>query len=233
MTDNSYADFALAQSEMKNAELNRINPHFKSKYADLTAVRAATLPALNKYGFAIIQNPTMQDGIFILITQIVHKTGDVVARSEYPLPSGLTPQKLGSELTYARRYAWSSICGICADEDDDGNNAEQKKQQATPKNDNTDQWHGPLDRISLARALTNLANELKKLGPKDTLEFLDSLFIDNKAALNQAKKDAPKWHTAALKAKSEATIRIGSFPGDDPFVLPPVDQPTGAEQAAQ
>ena len=35
------AALAKAQGEMKNAGLNKVNPHFKSKYADLPTIRDA------------------------------------------------------------------------------------------------------------------------------------------------------------------------------------------------
>lgn len=115
-------DLAAAQAEMGNAAFNRINPHFKSKYADLGAVRDATLPVLTKHGFAVIQTTEMIDGSLYLKTELAHKSGD--SRSSfYPIAGG-TPQQQGSALTYARRYSWSAICGIASEEDDDGNATE-------------------------------------------------------------------------------------------------------------
>jgi hypothetical protein len=113
---------AAAQAEMGNALLNKVNPHFKSKYADFAAVREATLPILNKHGFALIQMPMIQqDGSVILRTELAHLSGES-RLGHYPIPQG-TPQQQGSALTYARRYCWSAICGIASEEDDDGNAA--------------------------------------------------------------------------------------------------------------
>lgn len=110
---------AAAQSEMDNAALNKTNPHFKSKYADLAGVRAATLPILTKHGFAVIQTITVIDGAMYLCTELAHKSGE--SRSSlYPIASG-TPQQQGSAITYARRYSWSAMTGIASEEDDDGN----------------------------------------------------------------------------------------------------------------
>lgn len=117
------AALATAQSEMPNASLNRVNPHFKSKYADLAAIRAATLPSLNKYGMSLTQFTKIRDGEFILITRLQHTTGEFL-ESEYPLPTQLDkPQVMGSALTYARRYSWASMCGVFAEDDDDANAA--------------------------------------------------------------------------------------------------------------
>jgi hypothetical protein len=116
-------DLAAAQSEMSNAAYNRTNPHFKSKYADLAGVREATLPVLNKHGFAVVQTTVFQDGVLLLKTELAHKSGEW-RESFYPIAPG-TPQQQGSALTYARRYSWSAITGIASEEDDDGNASEE------------------------------------------------------------------------------------------------------------
>lgn len=113
---------ASAQGEMSNAVYNRQNPHFRSKYADLASVRDATIPALSKHGLSIAQVTSFDaDRSFILTTRLSHASGQWM-ESEYPLPlQPDKPQVMGSAQTYARRYAWASICGIAADEDDDAN----------------------------------------------------------------------------------------------------------------
>jgi hypothetical protein len=114
-------DLAAAQAEMSNALLNKVNPHFRSKYADFAAVREATLPILNRHGFALIQTPTVIEGRLYLQTELAHQGGDSRI-GIYPIAEG-TPQQQGSALTYARRYSWSAITGIASEEDDDGNAA--------------------------------------------------------------------------------------------------------------
>jgi hypothetical protein len=115
---------AAAQAAMGNAVFNRINPHFRSKYADLAAIRDATIPALTKNGLAIVQYTTVTpEGDKVLLhTRLMHKSGQSV-ESSYPIALG-TPQAMGSALTYAKRYCWSAMCGIAADDDDDANAAE-------------------------------------------------------------------------------------------------------------
>jgi hypothetical protein len=130
-TSENIADLAtalaLAQAEMKNATLNKVNPHYKNKYADLAAVRAATLPALNKHGLSILQTTQITDAGLVLVTRLAHKSGQWMD-STYPLPLAADkPQIMGSALTYARRYAWSSLCGVFADDDDDAEAASVPK----------------------------------------------------------------------------------------------------------
>tara|TARA_R110002072_G_scaffold100778_9_gene222050 strand:+ start:1741 stop:2412 length:672 start_codon:yes stop_codon:yes gene_type:complete len=217
MTDTTaLEDFISAQSEMKNAELNKTNPHFKSRYADLTAVRAATLPALNKFGIGIQQSTTMTGESFMLVTKVVHKSGEVLDESSFPITLG-PPQKMGSEITYARRYAWATMCGISADDDDDGNAASRNQE----KKDITANWKGPLNRTALKESITALANTLREISAKDTLEHLEGLWADYKDVLEQVEIDMPKWSEAVKLEKRKAEKVIDSFPGDtaegDPF----------------
>jgi len=112
------AALAAAQGMMENAIMNRVNPHFKSKYADLAAIFDAARKPLSANGLAIVQ--TIGDGV--LHTRLLHTSGQWIA-SEHPLPMTGRPQEIGSALTYARRYSLSALIGIAADEDDDANAA--------------------------------------------------------------------------------------------------------------
>ena len=114
------AALAAAQGMMENAIMNRINPHFKSKYADLAAIFDAARKPLSANGLAIVQ--TISDGV--LHTRLLHTSGQWIA-SEHPLPMSGRPQEIGSALTYARRYSLSALIGIAADEDDDATGAEK------------------------------------------------------------------------------------------------------------
>lgn len=120
---------AKAQAEMKAAPLNRVNPHFKSKYADLPAVIDAVRPALTKHGLSVTQVTRIADGGMVLVTTLHHASGESLS-GEYPLPVG-KPQEMGSAMTYARRYSLAAMCCIAADDDDDANAAEASGQKAT------------------------------------------------------------------------------------------------------
>jgi len=122
------AALAAAQGMMENAIMNRINPHFKSKYADLAAIFDAARKPLSANGLAIVQ--TISDGV--LHTRLLHTSGQWIA-SEHPLPMSGRPQEIGSALTYARRYSLSALIGIAADEDDDANAASRSNGKPTEK----------------------------------------------------------------------------------------------------
>lgn len=119
---NIYAALAAAQVIMGKALKDTSNPHFKTKYADLSSVMAACLPALNANGIAVIQPTIDVDGKFFVETILVHVSGDCV-KCRVPLLIGKNDmQGYGSAVTYARRYGLMSMAGI-APEDDDGNDA--------------------------------------------------------------------------------------------------------------
>jgi hypothetical protein len=119
------AALATAQGEMHNAPLNRENPHFRSKYADLAGIRDAVVPVLAKNGLAVTQITAFNaNNQLVLYTRLTHKSGQWI-EGEYPIALD-KPQQMGSQLTYARRYSLSSICGISADEDDDAEIATHK-----------------------------------------------------------------------------------------------------------
>ena len=121
-TNELSAALAKAQGEMKAATFNKINPHFKNRYADLAAVVDAIRVPLSSHGLSYTQTTEVREGGFVLVTTLRHASGQWVA-SEYPLPVGAKPQELGSALTYARRYSLSAIACIAADEDDDAEGA--------------------------------------------------------------------------------------------------------------
>lgn len=109
----------------------QINPHFKSRYADLQDVFNAVDDALADNGLVVVQ-AVMCDGTRTwLETRLIHVESGEDFRSDYPLQPGKTndPQALGGALTYARRYALMALLGIAA-EDDDGNTASQQPKPA-------------------------------------------------------------------------------------------------------
>lgn len=140
------AALAKAQASMKNAALSKVNPHFKNRYADLPAIRDAVTPALAANGIAVVQtlDAASEGAGYCVLTRLLHTSGQWV-ESLCPIPAVLDMQKMGSAITYARRYSLSAICGIAADEDDDGNaattNGNGKAQTAAPKApDGFDDW---------------------------------------------------------------------------------------------
>ena len=110
---------------------NSVNPHFRNKYASLDVILEAITEPLCNAGIVLIQPTTIRDGLTILTTQLIHAESGEIIESELIIPAQSDPQKLGSAMTYYRRFSVCSILAIAAEIDDDGNtaatNAAQKK----------------------------------------------------------------------------------------------------------
>lgn len=120
---NIAAALVKAQRAFGPALKTNTNPHFRSKYADLSACVEAVIDALNANGIALIQRThECTDGV-IVETVFVHESGEMLDCGKLHVPAAKhDPQGYGSALTYSRRYSLMAACGI-APEDDDGNAA--------------------------------------------------------------------------------------------------------------
>lgn len=94
-------------------------------YADLADVSAAVLPLLASHGLAFTAWPTLTEDRkgFVLRYELLHESDERMT-GEYPLSMGIGAQAIGSEITYARRYALCAVTGISPDDDDDAAGAE-------------------------------------------------------------------------------------------------------------
>lgn len=133
-TSESIANISAAlvqfQSEVKNPEKKGVNPHFKSKYAELDEIINTIRPTLEKHGLAFIQNPVQSDGQVGVYTVLIHKSGEFIQFDPVMIPlQKATPHQVGSALTYAKRYSLSSALGIATEEDKDGNDVGVPEQQ--------------------------------------------------------------------------------------------------------
>ena len=112
-----------AQAEMGNASKGSANPFFKSRYADLNAIREACIPVLSKHGLSVIQPTIYVDGKKFVETMIMHESGEYIGgHTEILSVKEMDAQAQGSGISYARRYGLQSLLCIGA-EDDDGSAA--------------------------------------------------------------------------------------------------------------
>jgi len=101
------------------------NPFFKSKYFDINKLLEEVKPVLNELGLILLQPLDNINGKPAIRTMIVDSaTGSTLTDNTITLPEISDPQKIGSAITYYRRYAIQSLLGLQA-EDDDGNLADK------------------------------------------------------------------------------------------------------------
>lgn len=119
-----YPKLHAAKQKIGKVVKNAKNPHFKNNYADINALIESVEPILLEHGLLLLQ--PIEDGVVsTLIIDI--ETGDKI-ESSMRLPEIQDPQKIGSAVTYYRRYTLQSLLSLQA-EDDDANSA-----SATVKN---------------------------------------------------------------------------------------------------
>ena len=122
-----------AQREFGPALKSSTNPHFRSKYADLSACIEAVITALNNNGIYLMQLTDEHDGGVKVSTTFIHESGEQLSAGSLFMPAiKHDAQGYGSALSYARRYSLMAACSL-ATEDDDGNQATKTApQQAVP-----------------------------------------------------------------------------------------------------
>jgi hypothetical protein len=193
--DQIAAALAVAQAKMPNASLNKVNPHYKSKYADLSSVRDACLPHLTANGISVVNFMAVDDnGNLMLHTRLLHKSGQFL-ESLWPV-SGGTDQQRGSSISYGRRYNLSGLTGITSEEDDDGNMA-----SAAPKKS-----------ASKARADGDYQTIVAAIQAAPSVEALQKVWLENMGAI-KALPDS--WQAFVRESKEVRKIELTEGVGED------------------
>lgn len=130
-----YAALIKFQGEVPKILKDKENPHFRSMYADLASIIETIRKPLtaNKLGITqpIVTKLIGDKYENVILTRIIHESGEFI-ESEMILPYEINPQKLGSLITYYRRYSLLSLVGLASEEDDDdANRAADKGSQGS------------------------------------------------------------------------------------------------------
>ena len=115
-----YAALAKAQGEFHAVAKNRSvqirmkeGGTYKFEYADLEQLISCTRPALAKHGLAVVQVIVDNE----LRTRLLHADGGSVS-SLMKLPvMGQDPKAFGAAISYMRRYSYSALLCLAADDD--------------------------------------------------------------------------------------------------------------------
>lgn len=131
-----------AKKELKPIVKNEVNPFFKSKYFDINALLLQVEPILQSHGLLLLQ-PLGNGGVYSQIYDV--ETGDKI-ESSMTLPDLQDPQKMGSAVTYYRRYTLQSLLALQA-EDDDANAASGSINKPVLKR-GSDEWKKAVEYMS-------------------------------------------------------------------------------------
>ena len=125
--DNLFSALVKAQLEFTPIIKDKLNPHFKSKYADLDSI-------MKSIGKPLLRNNLLLYSFFdredenrlFLVTRVTFAPTQEQLQISYPIVLPANDQQKGSALTYARRYSICTLLNLVADDDDDGNAAVAK-----------------------------------------------------------------------------------------------------------
>lgn len=128
-TPNLTKAMVQAYKSMGPVTKDKKNPMFHSEYASLDTLLATIQSALSKVGLQLIQECQTFDNAVEISTTIVHESGEERAFKTMRMPVRVSEkmniaQSYASALTYAKRYALSSIFCLSTETDDDGNAAD-------------------------------------------------------------------------------------------------------------
>jgi hypothetical protein len=200
---NLAAAMSAAFAEIEGATKAATNPHFKSKYADLTSIIEAIKPPLIRHGLFFTQRcERAEDGVAVE-TVLHHSSGEKESLGTLYLPANKRDaQGFGSALTYARRYALQTAFGVPT-EDDDGNAAvathRPSKGAARPDNsaddrlpDDAGRGDGEMSSSALRGSLRLLVHHINGCGTVADLEdILDTK--DAKEVIDNCQRRFPAW----------------------------------------
>lgn len=148
------------QKRLKPIKKDSVNPHFKNSYFDINSVLEVVMPILNDLGLTLHQPMRAVDGKNLIETIISDGEKDLI-NSTILLPELTDPQKLGSCITYYRRYSLVSLLALEA-EDDDANVASGHTQAKT---------YAPVDTSEMVKLKTNwIEDPIKRREQNDKIK---------------------------------------------------------------
>ena len=170
---NIYAKILNVKEEVGKLSKSKKNAFFKSSYLDLNDLIEAVEPLLHKNKLILLQ-PILDGHV---CTEIIDTESEDMIESKIALPVLSDPQKLGSAITYFRRYTLQSLLGLQA-VDDDGEGAKHKPKAKTEL--------PPCDDITFDKYVKAIAEETKdKQGV-----IIDKEYLRKKHTLNSAQESA-------------------------------------------
>ena len=182
---------AAAQAQIQVAKRNQENPFFHNKYADLASVWAACREPLTKNGLSVVQTVELQDGASVLVTTLLHESGQFIKSVQILNPVKNDPQGMGSAISYARRYGLAAIAGVAVDgEDDDAEAAvDRKNERPAPKPPQKKQETAPQveNKEPTAEPTSTIAD--KRVGIKTLVKQIATMTVDGFDEMEAAQRN--------------------------------------------
>lgn len=216
-----FAALSAAFGEIEGASKDRVNPAFKSKYADLSSVVDAIKPALVKQHLFFTQITHEAEGGVCVETVVMHKSGEQMSFGKLFVPaSKQDAQGFGSALTYCRRYSLMSAFGV-APEDDDGNaaatTAPSRVVAQRPAAARPEPLTGPIKtRAKLRDACGDIVKSLEEAVDGGDMSHVEAALEAWAPAIQQVREEGPPdwWNHPewGLNAKIEWALHVVKEP---------------------
>ena len=197
---NIAAALVGAISELQDPFMDAQNPHFKNHYATLKSCLDTVRPTLARHGLVLMQfvMPSANGGDR-LVTRLLHESGGFMEDEGISLVGADNMQKLGSAISYARRYGLLAILGLVGDPDDDAEIASAPaappKAKPTPVPIVADDI--PFDKSDEREDLIAWSNDAKaNIGRIRNTAELRSWATVNSETLDRLETDEPDAHKA-------------------------------------
>lgn len=143
---NLHKKLFLLQNDVGTITKDAKNPFFNSDYVSNDSLIIQLIPFLQKHRLLLLQ--PIENGL--VISRIICVDSDDEVESNLHIPDISDPQKLGSCITYYRRYTLLSLLGLPLEKetDDDGNKASGKVAKKPILKNATKQYANVVDFIT-------------------------------------------------------------------------------------
>ncbi|GGO19734.1 ERF family protein [Deinococcus humi] len=203
---------ALSKAQGVFGHVEKDGKSHHGKYATLAAVLETVRGGLADNGLSIVQAPGTEGNTVTVTTRIMHSSGEWL-ETTVSAPAATDIQKLGSSISYLRRYSLMAVLSLAADDDDDGNAAmkgPQKAQRPAPRPSAppapAPADSEPLGKEAGARLHAQLGAMLKgtDVEPLTHVDFVAQVIGREVAGLSELTRAESKIVYSAAKQKSEA-----------------------------
>lgn len=165
---------AKAQGEVDSPEQTKLNPFFKSRYADISDIWKAIRPALKKYEISLTQWPLSNDDLkkAHILTRVSYKGEWITCEGSIPIAKA-DAHGYASAITYLKRISLCAVLGISFEEDDDGNHSTGGKAPSK-------------DSFSFGKYKGKTFKEIGKADLEGYLKYMRTTKIDKGSPMEQA-----------------------------------------------
>lgn len=120
---------ALGKAQGGFTHVGKDGTSHHGRYATLASVLETVRPGLAEHGLSVVQAPASEGSTVTVTTRIMHSSGEWL-ETTISAPAQTDIQKLGSSISYLRRYSLMAVLSLAADDDDDGNTAAKSTKPA-------------------------------------------------------------------------------------------------------